>query len=224
MANDAAYFGFRGAEEVVALYKKDKNADFHQIVADMTGLPRDAAKTVNFGIAYGEGVKKLCRDLNLSVNDGQKLLQEYHRRAPFMRPLTNHWMQRAESEPFEIRTLLGRRRQFNQWSIERDGEFIVLNHRVPGAQRAFTYTALNARIQGSAADLMKKAMVDIWDSGVIGVLGAPHLTVHDELDFSAPRGGAAALREVKHIMETTVELQVPILADHKKGKNWGECE
>lgn len=226
MVNDAAYFGFRGADKVVEKYRTDSNADFHQIVADMTGLPRDSAKTVNFGIAYGEGVKKLCRDLGLSLDNGQKLLREYHRRAPFMRPLTNHWMDRAETEPFEIRTLLGRRRTFHKWGIERGGEFVVLDHRVAGSQRAFTYTALNARIQGSAADLMKKAMVDIWDSGVVGVIGAPHLTVHDELDWSAPnsRAGKEALREVKHIMEHTVELEVPILADHKSGKNWGECK
>lgn len=226
IVNDAAHFEMRGADTVVEKYRTDVNADFHQIVADMTGLPRDAAKTVNFGIAYGEGVKKLCRDLGMSLENGQKLLREYHRRAPFMRPITNHWMDRAETEPFEIRTLLNRRRTFHKWGLERNGEFTVLDHKVPGAQRAFTYTALNARIQGSAADLMKQAMVDIWDSGVIAVLGAPHLTVHDELDFSAPKGkaGKEALKEVKHIMETTVELEVPILADHKSGKNWGECK
>lgn len=226
MVNDAAYHGFRGAEDVVNIYKTDSKADFHQIVAEMTGLDRSAAKTVNFGIAYGEGVKKLCRDLGLDENEGQKLLREYHRRAPFMRPLTSYWIDRAESEPFEIRTLLNRRRQFNKWGLERDGEFILFDHHVPGSQRAFTYTALNARIQGSAADLMKKAMVDIWESGVIDILGAPHLTVHDELDFSAPKGkaGKEALKEVKHLMETTVELLVPIVADHKAGKSWGEAE
>lgn len=224
MVNDAVHFGFRGAEEVADIYKKDPKADFHQIVADMTGLDRSAAKTVNFGIAYGEGVKKLCRDLNLDMDEGQKLLREYHRRAPFMRPLTNHWMQRAESDPYEIRTLLNRRRQFNKWSIEKNGEFIVLDHRIPGSERAFTYTALNARIQGSAADLLKKAMVQVWESGVLDVLGVPLLTVHDELDFSAPKNAKAALKEVTNIMQTTVQLNVPILVDHKTGKSWGECE
>jgi DNA polymerase I-like protein with 3'-5' exonuclease and polymerase domains len=226
MVNDAAYFEFRGADEVINIYRSNSNADFHAIVAEMTGLDRAAAKIVNFGIAYGEGVKKLCKDLNLEMDQGKKLLNEYHRRAPFMRPLNNHWMNRAESEPFEIRTLLNRRRQFNKWGIERNGEYILLDHRVPGAERAFTYTALNARIQGSAADLMKKAMVDIWESGVIDILGAPHLTVHDELDFSAPKTKQAkvALKEVKHLMETAVQLEVPIVADHKSGINWGVCK
>jgi DNA polymerase-1 len=99
-------------------------------------------------------------------------------------------------------------------------------YKANGSQRAFTHKALNARIQGSAADIMKVAMVDVWESGVCDVLGPPQLTVHDELDGSAPRTRAAkeALREIKRIMEGVVQLAVPLRADGGTGPNWGAVE
>lgn len=222
--NDAFHFGFRGADAVVDLYASDAATDFHQVVADMTDLPRERAKTVNFGILYGQGAAKLCRDLGLDERVGNQLLREYHRKAPFMRPLMDHWMEVAERKR-QLRTLFGRIRRFNKWAITRGGEQIVLDHRVPGA-RLVSFTALNARIQGSAADICKYAMSDIWASGVCDVLGAPHLTVHDELTFSAPPGkaGDEALAEVKNIMENVVDISVKLIADLKVGKNWGETK
>jgi DNA polymerase-1 len=92
-----------------------------------------------------------------------------------------------------------------------------------GANRAFTYRALNAYIQGSAADILKQAMALIWESGVCAVLGAPHLTVHDELDVSVPKtkAGKEAFKEMVHIMETAVEMSIPLVVDSGLGKNWG---
>ena len=60
IVNDAAHFGFRGADEVVEIFNTNSKADYHQVVADMTGLPRDQAKTINFGIAYGKGAASLA--------------------------------------------------------------------------------------------------------------------------------------------------------------------
>jgi DNA polymerase I-like protein with 3'-5' exonuclease and polymerase domains len=222
--NDAAHFGFRGADEVVDLYANDPTTDFHQVVADMTSLPRDRAKTVNFGILYGEGVVKLCRDLGLDQMAGEQLLREYHRKAPFMRPLIEYWMEVAHRK-HQLRTALGRIRRFNKWELRRAGKRIPLKNKVPGA-RLVTFTALNARIQGSAADIMKAAMSDIWSSGVCDVLGAPHLTVHDELDFSAPesKAGREALAEVKRLMEEVVDINIKLTVDFKTGKNWGMCK
>ena len=163
------------------------------------------------------------RQLGIGLEAATTLLRRYHKNAPFMSPLMQHWMERAETSPNEVRTLFNRLRHFNKWMIERDDEFIILDHRIPGAKRAFTYSALNARIQGSAADLMKQAMVEIEESGALDVLGVPHITCHDELDFSAPKTRAAtqALAEIKHIMENVVELNVPLLVDHQSGPNWG---
>jgi DNA polymerase I-like protein with 3'-5' exonuclease and polymerase domains len=222
--NDAAHFGFRGADEVVDLYANDPTTDFHQVVADMTSLPRDRAKTVNFGILYGEGVVKLCRDLGLDQMAGEQLLRDYHRRVPFMRPLMDYWMRVAERNR-QLRTALGRHRRFNKWELRRAGQRIPVKHRVPGA-RLITFTALNARIQGSAADVMKAAMSDIWASGVCDVLGAPHSTIHDELNFSAPKNkaGREALADVKNIMESVINIAVKLTVDFKTGASWGACK
>jgi DNA polymerase-1 len=83
----------------------------------------------------------------------------------------------------------------------------------------------NRLIQGSSADLMKKAMVEAYKAGIFNVLH-PHLTVHDEMDVSVPRTkeGHDALRELKYTMENCVKLKVPILADVEIGPNWGEVK
>jgi DNA polymerase I-like protein with 3'-5' exonuclease and polymerase domains len=160
IVNDAASLKLSGAQAVVDKYNTDENADFHQIVADMTGLDRSAAKTVSFGLAYGEGVAKLCASLGLSREKGEALLNECHRRAPFIKQLSNGCMSIA-ARTGEIETLLGRIRHFDMWEIRHDDEILYFRERRPGSRRAFTHAALNARIQGSAADIMKLAMVNI---------------------------------------------------------------
>jgi DNA polymerase I len=125
----------------------------------------------------------------------------------------------------EVRTLFGRRRHFNRWETK-DGKIIVSDKRPRNSRLAFTYTALNARIQGSAADIMKTAMVRIWESGVCYVVGAPHLTVHDELDLSSPgtKAGHEAIAEIKDIMEHAAKLNLPLKVDTGSGPSWGACE
>lgn len=222
VVHDAAQLKLRGAQEVADIYCNDPDADFHQSIAEMTGLERGPAKTVNFGILYGEGLPKLCAQLGLTMEQGQALMREYHRRAPFVKLLSDGAKAQANVTGI-ITTLLGRKRRFDVWCVRRSGKDTFINHRVPGATRAFTHKSLNARVQGSAADVMKKSMVDVWESGVCDVLGVPQLTVHDELDGSVPRTaqGAEALREMQHIMENTVQLLVPLKVDGGTGPNWG---
>ena len=86
-----------------------------------------------------------------------------------------------------------------------------------GHRRAFTYKALNKLIQGSAADMTKKAMVDLYKEGLIG-----HIQIHDELDFSIESESQAA--KIKQIMEQAVELKVPNKVDYESGPNWGEIK
>lgn len=222
IAHTAAEMHLRGAQDVVDKYNKDSSTDFHQVIAEMTGLPRYQAKTINFACAYGAGVAKICEQLGLDIPAGTKVLNEYHKRAPFIRPLTNALTEEANRDG-QIETLLGRVRRFNMWE-DKNGQ--RSKFRTHGARRAFTHAALNAYIQGSAADVLKQAMSDIWSSGVCDVLGPPHLTVHDELCFSVPKNkaGKEAFAEVKHIMETAVEISVPLLVDTGIGKNWGEAK
>jgi len=229
LALAAAEQGLRSGNKFMEAYNKDRNTDFHQVVADMTGLPRNYAKTITFAAAYGAGPAKIAMQLGMDEAKGMKLLNEYHRRAPFIKPLSGIYQDQAE-EHGEITTLLGRKRRFNKWQVkgvvDKQGIPILFDKRVANSQRAFTYRALNAYIQGSAADVLKQAMVLLWEGGVCDVLGAPHLTVHDELDVSVPKNkvGREAFKEMVHTMETAVDLAIPLLVDHGLGKNWGEAK
>jgi DNA polymerase I-like protein with 3'-5' exonuclease and polymerase domains len=84
-------------------------------------------------------------------------------------------------------------------------------------RRAFTYKALNKLIQGSAADMTKKAMVDLYKEGIIS-----HIQIHDELDFSVESDAHAD--KIKQIMEHAVDLKVPNKVDYESGPNWGEIK
>jgi len=84
-------------------------------------------------------------------------------------------------------------------------------------RRAFTYKALNKLIQGSAADMTKKAMIDLYKEGLIG-----HIQIHDELDFSIKSESQA--KKIKEIMENAVDLKVPNKVDYESGPNWGEIK
>jgi len=86
-----------------------------------------------------------------------------------------------------------------------------------GHRRAFTYKALNKLIQGSAADMTKKAMVNLYKEGLIG-----HIQIHDELDFSIESEDQA--KKIKDIMENAVDLKVPNKVDYESGPNWGEIK
>jgi DNA polymerase I-like protein with 3'-5' exonuclease and polymerase domains len=87
----------------------------------------------------------------------------------------------------------------------------------PGIRRAFTYKALNRLIQGSAADMTKKAMVDLYKEGI-----TPHIQVHDELDISVE--SAEHADKIKNIMEGAVTLEVPNKVDYESGANWGNIK
>jgi DNA polymerase I-like protein with 3'-5' exonuclease and polymerase domains len=82
----------------------------------------------------------------------------------------------------------------------------------PGIRRAFTYKALNRLIQGSAADMTKKAMIELHKEGI-----TPHIQVHDELDISVDNNAD----KIREIMESAVDLEVPNKVDYESGPNWG---
>ena len=87
----------------------------------------------------------------------------------------------------------------------------------PGIKRAYTYKALNKLIQGSAADMTKKAMIELHKEGII-----PHIQVHDELDISVEVSEHA--EKIKNIMESAVDLEVPNKVDYESGPNWGQIK
>ena len=210
-----------GVEDVLDAYNEGE-ADFHNIVADMADIPRSQAKTINLGLFYGMGKNKLQAELGVDKETSDGLFKQYHERVPFVKQLMDNVMQRAQSRG-QIRTLLGRLCRFHLWEPNMFGMHKALPHDAalmehgPGIRRAFTYKALNRLIQGSAADMTKKAMVDLYKEGI-----TPHIQVHDELDISVESESHAD--KIKQIMEGAVTLEVPNKVDYESGTNWGNIK
>jgi DNA polymerase I-like protein with 3'-5' exonuclease and polymerase domains len=207
-----------GVDEVLESYKGG-NADFHTIVADMAEIPRSQAKTINLGLFYGMGKNKLQAELGVSKDKAEDLFRQYHNKVPFVKQLMDNVMQRAQDRG-RIRTLLGRLCRFHLWEPNQFGIHKALPHDAaltehgPGIKRAYTYKALNKLIQGSAADMTKKAMLELYKEGII-----PHVQVHDELDISVKSKEHA--EKIINIMEDAVSLEIPNKVDYESGPNWG---
>ena len=209
-------------DQVVKEYREG-DPDFHQMVADMAKISRKDAKTVNLGIMYGMGQKKLAGVLGISVDEAKDLLAQYHESVPFVKSIADMAMKQAQSHG-QVRTILGRRCRFDMW----EPKSYEYNKPMPIEEamktyggrgmirRAFTYKALNRLIQGSAADQTKKAMVECYKAGY-----QPMLQIHDELCFSIEEGDE---KEIAKIMETCVELLVPSKVDVAVTDNWGEVD
>ena len=216
----ANQLGLIGARDAVNAYR-DKNADFHQIVADMAKIPRKQAKNINLGLSYGMGKEKLIRELGLGDAEAQTLLAQYHEKVPFIRGIQDHCTRVALDRGY-IRTLAGRRCHFDLWEHKYDKSVPLPLEEAKikygdTLKRSFTYKALNRLIQGSAADMTKLAMLGLWEEGIV-----PHVQVHDEVDISIEDNEQAA--KVSRIMENCVELAVPLVVDTELGPNWGETE
>ena len=217
----AALQGFFSVDDVMEAYKNE-DADFHKIVADMANIPRFQAKTINLGLFYGMGKNKLQAELGINKLQAEELFKQYHTKVPFVKQLMDAVMSRAQQRG-KVRTLLGRLCRFHLWEPNQFGIHKPLPHdealseHGPGIRRAYTYKALNRLIQGSAADMTKKAMIDLHREGII-----PHLQVHDELDISVQDSKQA--NKIKEIMESTVTLEVPNKVDYEEGDNWGSIK
>ena len=217
----AALQNLYGVNEVVEEYNKG-DADFHSIVADMADIPRSQAKTINLGLFYGMGKNKLQAELGVSKDKSDELFKKYHSQVPFVKQLMDAVMRRAQ-ESGKIRTLLGRVCRFPLWEPAQFGIHKALTHEEalrehgPGIKRAYTYKALNRLIQGSAADMTKKAMLELYNEGI-----TPHIQVHDELDISVEDDIKA--QKIKQIMESAVTLEVPNKIDYEFGTNWGNIK
>ena len=211
-----------GVGDVLDSYNNDPDTDFHTIVADMAQIPRSQAKTINLGLFYGMGKNKLQAELGISKDKANDLFKQYHAKVPFVKQMMDNVSQRAQ-DAGRVRTLLGRLCRFHLWEPNQFGIHKSLPHDAallehgPGIKRAFTYKALNKLIQGSAADMTKKAMIDLYNEGII-----PHIQVHDELDISVESPEQA--KKIIEIMENAVKLEVPNKVDYESGDNWGNIK
>jgi DNA polymerase I-like protein with 3'-5' exonuclease and polymerase domains len=210
-----------GVDDIVEAYNQG-DADFHQVVADMAGIERKQAKTINLGLMYGMGKNKLMAELGLMKDSAEKLIKQYHNKAPFVKQLMDN-VSRKANDRGKIRTLLGRACHFDLWQPVQFGVFKPLPLELARKEydeplkRAFTYKALNKLIQGSAADMTKKSMVALYENGII-----PHIQIHDEVDISVESPEKA--EQIIEIMESAVELKVPNKVDYEQGDNWGDIK
>ena len=214
-------------KHMVTSFKTDPQMDFHQIVADMASIKRKQAKIINLGLFYGMGKAKLQQSLNLETRDeAEKLFEKYHSNVHFVKALMNA-TSRDASRDGEIQTIGGRVCRFDKW--ERDvyepgvlrastsWEEAAKKYGENNIRRAFTYKALNKLIQGSAADMTKQAMLDLYEEGII-----PHIQVHDELDISIEDDHQG--KKIVEIMQDAIPLNIPNKVDFEQGPTWGDIK
>jgi DNA polymerase I-like protein with 3'-5' exonuclease and polymerase domains len=225
----ASLKGMDTAIKVQDQFIKSDDTDFHHMVADMASIPRKQAKTINLGLFYGMGNKKLAAELGLDNDQAYELFNKYHDKVPFVKELSRQVSNVASTRGY-IKTLLGRKRRFDKWEPrdswgERAYSLSEAHAHYPKQElkRAYTHTAMNALIQGSSADITKAAMVKIYEAGLLDEIDLK-LTVHDELDFSVEILKQKCFNESLQIMKTCVDLKVPLKVDVEKGLNWGTIE
>ena len=170
------------------------------------------------------GQAKLQAQLGINdENEAKELLARYHRSVPFVKQLIKSVMDRAQRKG-RVRTLLGRACRFDMWEPNQFGMHKPLTFQqacdeigIGNIKRAFTYKALNKLIQGSAADMTKQAMVNLYEEGI-----TPMIQLHDELDISVK--DEAQSKKIIDIMENAVPLEIPNKVDYENGSNWGSID
>jgi len=233
----ANIMGLPGAAEAAERYRSDPTMDYHNMMAEITGLPRKQAKNIFLGLCYGEGGAKLCKELGLPTiwkesrtgaqweaagPEGQQVLDTFDERAPFVRKLSAKCSETAGHRGY-VKTMSGRRSRFVLW--EPNGgrgqaapyDMAADRHGADRIRRAFTHKALNRIIQGGSADMIKYAIRALHREGLRLLV-----TVHDENGLSVPDEKTA--RRVKEIMESVVQLTVPFKCDVDLGPSWGEAK
>ena len=195
--------------------------DIHRVVAaqvngieldEVTAEQRSAAKAVNFGIIYGQTPFGLARALNIGVDEAKTFIDTYFARYPGIRTFTKQCVEQAKPRGYAA-TFLGRRRPIPELH-SRNRQQVALGERL----------AVNTVVQGSAADLIKRAMIDIHQARHAGEHNARMLLqVHDELVFEVQTSQAESTAElVRDKMAHALALDVPIVVDIAWGANWYE--
>ena len=176
--------------------------------AQVTDTQRSAAKTVNFGVLYGMSAHRLARDLDMSPAQAEAFIAAYFAAYPGVTQFMQRTLSRARALGY-VETLCGRRRHMPE-----------LHARARGAREAAERAAFNTAVQGSAADLMKLAMIRL--DRALDRLGARLLLqVHDEVLIEVPRQHAGQAAEVtRTVMETVMPLAVPLTVDLSVGRTW----
>lgn len=215
-----------GVEEAVRRYVEDRKANYHRIVADLTGLDYKAAKILNLAIIYGQGVRSVADQLDATRAEVEDLMTKHRAALPFATEMSKIAAERVESSG-KIRTLLGRTCHFPYWESAKwsDGDPELASSKKeaiarfgPRVRRAWGRKGLNRLVQGSAADQTKAAMLAVYEAGYGPMIA---VQVHDELCLSS--GTRDDAYRIAKIMEDAVELRVPSVVDVDFGPTWGHA-
>jgi DNA polymerase-1 len=185
--------------------------------ADVTGNQRRVAKTVNFGVLYGMSAFGLAERLGIDRKEAEKFIDQYFARYPKVQVYQDNLLKAARKDGY-VASILGRRRKFDPSAIRPTTSYTGRNQ----AERE----AINMEIQGSAADLIKLAMLNVHRRLKAEKRQATMLlSVHDELVFEAPPKEVAAVAKlVREEMCGAMKLEVPLDVEVSAGKNWLEVE
>jgi DNA polymerase-1 len=180
---------------------------------DVDRAMRSQAKAINFGLLYGMGPQRLARDTGLTVPQAKEFIERYFTAFPKVRAWIDRTLEEARRTGY-VETLMGRRRQIPD-----------LNASNSRARSFAENAAVNTPVQGSAADVIKKAMIELERRLTAADLaGEMLLQVHDELLLEVPVSELEATTElVRDCMENAVALDVPLVVDFGHGKNWLEA-
>jgi DNA polymerase-1 len=186
---------------------------FGVAIEEVNNDQRRSAKAINFGLMYGMSAFGLTRQLGITRAEAQAYLDTYFARYTGVRDYMDNIKAKAKEDMF-VETIMGRRLYLNEINAAN-------GLRRQAAERA----AINAPLQGSAADIIKKAMLDI-DKLILNEMPEVKMImqVHDELVFECPKENADLVMEkMKETMEQTVELKIPLIAEAAVGSNWNEA-
>lgn len=229
------------ANKLRQTYIDNPKTDYHDATSErvkaMSGVEiiRSIIKNINFSLIYGVSQKTLHYKYLSHMNDAQvkELMAAYYKGAPYAKATMSAISQEVQRLGY-VTTIWGRRTRFNLWEpafkaddkrgLPLDRALAVYGNNI---RRAYDYKGTNYKLQGSAADIIKAAMVRAYTEGVFDVTGMPVLQVHDELDFSVIDDSARqveAYKYIDHILETTTPTNVPIIVKTTDAANWGKVK
>lgn len=192
-----------GAEDLRRdYYCYPKYDAYSDIISALPGVERNTAKVLNLAHLYGQSAEGMAKEYGWTIDRCKEIRNCIEVAAPYILPTAREAKENFKTAGY-VRTLLGRKVQPDPNKVDRDEG----------------YAALNSLLQGSAADILKTAVVHLYENGLFDKIN-PLLLVHDEIDFSVAKGKEFLIEDVKRIMENCVELKVPLKVDVEHGRNW----
>lgn len=198
----------------IDIHTKTASDIYHVELDEVTKEMRKTAKAVNFGILYGISSFGLSEDLGIDIKTAKQFINNYLNTYPGI----TEYMEQEKKQAYElgyVKTLMNRKRIIEELKSK---SYLIRS----GGERI----ALNTPIQGTAADILKKAMIEIHDKfSELGLKSRMIIQVHDELVFNVVNDELEQVKKiVKDIMENTYQLNVPLKAEIEYGKNWYEAK